>query len=75
MQEVAFWMQWQPSSLVTQAPAVVGAFYFFSHTNKSTNQPPIPGTIFLLAPLQGGVFYYLATPTGQAFITGTLKNT
>ena len=28
-----------------KARALVGAFYCFSHTNKSTNQPPIPGTI------------------------------
>ena len=29
----------------TKAPAVAGDFYFFSHTNKPSNQPRIPGTI------------------------------
>ena len=43
-------------NLCTKAPANAGAFYFFSHTNKSTNQPPLPGTILYSAPFQGGVF-------------------
>ena len=28
-----------------KASALTGAFYFFKHTNNSTNQPSIPGTI------------------------------
>lgn len=30
---------------ITRAPAITGAFYFFSHTRKTANQPSIPGTI------------------------------
>ena len=50
-------MQWQPR--VTQAPAVVGAFYFFSHTNKFTNQPPIPVAVLNLVPSVMEIFFCL----------------
>ena len=35
-----------------KAPANAGAFYFFSHTHKPANQPPIPGTFAINATLQ-----------------------
>jgi hypothetical protein len=37
------------SAYPSTAPATAGAFYFFRHTNKPTNQPPLPGTIAINA--------------------------
>ena len=33
------------NTLIPEAPATAGDFYFSSRTNKPLNQPPIPDTI------------------------------